>query len=155
EDKMNNAAAGGAVGAIIYNNGTTLPFSNGAQLVGAATLPTLFMNQADGLDLQARLKANPGLTVTMQFAAPTAFPQQPTLASFSSRGPNIAPALKPDLVAVGQDLVTAGQNPFPAGELYDPSGFLESAGTSYSAPITAGAAAVLKGARPGLTQAQY
>ncbi|HTS28389.1 MAG TPA: S8 family serine peptidase [Bryobacteraceae bacterium] len=155
ESKMDNVAAGGAIGAIIYNNGTTQPFSSGGQLVGAATLPTLFMSQADGIDLEGRLAANPGLTAALQFAQPTAFPQSPSLTAFSSRGPSIGAALKPDLVAVGQDLITAGQSSFPAGELFDPSGFVDAAGTSFSAPLTAGAAAIVKSARPGLTPAQY
>src|ERR1017187_8571741 len=71
ESKMNNVAAGGGVAAIIYNNGTTSPFQNGGQGVGAATLPTLFMNQADGIDLKSRLAAAPGLAVTLQFSQAT------------------------------------------------------------------------------------
>src|SRR5579871_20772 len=155
ESKINNVAAGGGVVVIIYNNGTTSPFGNGAQSVGAATLPTMFMTQADGADLKARLAAAPGLSVTLQFAQPVAFSQSTDLTSFSSRGPSVTSALKPDLLAVGQDLITAGQNTFPSGELYSPTGFVYSAGTSYSAPLTAGAAAILKAARPGLTMAQY
>jgi minor extracellular serine protease Vpr len=155
ESKMNNVAAGGGVAAIIYNNGTTSPFQNGGQGVGAATLPTLFMNQADGIDLKSRLAAAPGLAVTLQFSQATALPQRPDLAVFSSRGPSVGSALKPDLVAVGQDIVTAAQNSFPGAELYNSSGFTETQGTSFSAPLTAGAAAILKAARPGLTVAQY
>jgi subtilisin family serine protease len=155
ESKMNNAAAGGAVAAIVYNNGVTQPFQTGGEGVGAATLPTLFMNQADGVDLKSRLAAAPGFAVTLQFAQATAFSQRSDLAGFSSRGPSVGSALKPDLVAVGQDIVTAAQSSFPTGEIYDPSGFMDLAGTSYSAPLTAGAAAILKAARPGLTVAQY
>ena len=43
-DKINNAAAGGALAAIIYNNRTTDPFRFGGQAVSGANLPTLFMS---------------------------------------------------------------------------------------------------------------
>ena len=46
--KINNAAAGGAIAAIIYNNRTTDAFQFGGQVVSGATLPTLFMSQPDG-----------------------------------------------------------------------------------------------------------
>jgi subtilisin family serine protease len=156
EGKMNNVAAGGGVAAIIYNNpGATTTFQTGGELVGAATLPTLFMNLADGSDLKARVAASPSLLVTLGFSQAAGFAQRSDLTSFSSRGPSVGSALKPDLVAVGQDIVTAAQTSFPSGAEYDPSGFMDLAGTSYSAPLTAGAAAILKAARPGLTVAQY
>ena len=155
ESKINNVAQAGGVAAIIYNSPTGNPLTTGGQSLASATLPTLFLNRQDGLDLLARLSAAPGLPVTLDFSHAAGFAQQPSLTSFSSRGPSLARALKPDLVAVGQDLVTSGQNTFPDGELYNPSGFVVEQGTSYSAPLIAGAAAVLKAARPGLTVAEY
>ena len=155
ETKIDNVAAGGALAAIIYNNGTASPFTLYGQTVGAATLPAMFVNQADGADLAARVAASPGLPATLDFAGATAFPARTDLTSFTSRGPSIGGAMKPDLVAVGEEIVTAAQNSFPSGESYDPSGFIDTAGTSFSAPLAAGAAAVLKAARPGLAMAQY
>jgi minor extracellular serine protease Vpr len=155
EDKMNHAAAGGAVAAVIYNNGTTQPFGFGFQDVRAATLPTLFMSQADGQALLAQLGANPGLPVSLDFTISSQFPIRTDLAVFSSRGPNLAAALKPDLVAVGDNIVTAAQYTYPDGGSYDPSGFIDTGGTSFSSPLVAGSAAVLKAARPGLTVQQY
>jgi len=155
ESKIDNAAAGGALAAIIYNNGTTSPFAFNGQTVGAATLPAMFVNQADGADLTARAAASPGLQATLDFAGETAFAARTDLTSFTSRGPNIGSAMKPDIVAVGEEIVTAAQNSFPSGESYDASGFIDTAGTSFSTPLAAGAAAVLKAARPGLTLAQY
>jgi hypothetical protein len=49
----------------------------------------------------------------------------------------------------------ATQTANPAGELYHSDGYIQENGTSFSSPIVAGAAAVLKGARPGLTMDQY
>ena len=155
ESKIDNAAAGGALAAVIYNSATGTPFLTGLQGVGLATLPTLFMGQGDGIDLKSRIAANPGLTATLDFLGATAFPARTDLTDFSSRGPSLGSALKPDLVAVGEELVTATESSDPNGELYDPSGFIDVGGTSYSAPLTAGAAALLKGARPGLTMQQY
>jgi hypothetical protein len=41
------------------------------------------------------------------------------------------------------------------GDMYDPSGFILVDGTSFSTPLVAGAAALIKSARPGLTVDQY
>jgi len=153
--KMNNAAFSGAVGAIIYNNGTASPFGFGGQDVQGARLPTLFIEQADGQALLAQIAANPGLQVTLDFTASAQFPLRTDVVFFSSVGPNLAPAVKPDLVAVGDDIITAAQSTFPDGESYDPTGFIDTAGTSFSTPLVAGSAAVLKAARPGLSMAQY
>jgi hypothetical protein len=63
--------------------------------------------------------------------------------------------MKPDLVAVGTNFYTAAQKFDRRGGLYDPSGYGVTQGTSFSSPLLAGAAALLKAARPGLTIAQY
>jgi len=67
------------------------------------------------------------------------------LASFSSRGPTADGRLKPDLVAPGSDVFTV-----------DPltlSGFARKDGTSFSTPLIAGAAALLREVDPTLTAA--
>jgi subtilisin family serine protease len=155
ESKIDNVAAGGALAAVIYDNGTTGPFGSWNPTVGAATLPAMFVSQADGADLTARVAASPGLQATLDFLGATAFPARTDLTDFTSRGPNIGSAMKPDIVAVGEEIVTGAQNSFPSGESYDPSGFIDTAGTSFSSPLAAGAAAVLKAARPELTMPQY
>jgi subtilisin family serine protease len=155
QSKINNVAAGGALGALIYNNGAAQPFQTILPDVGTATLPAMFVNQAEGTDLKARVAATPGLQVTLDFTGATAFPARTDVTDFSSRGPNVGSAMKPDMVAVGEEIVTAAQNSFSSGESYDPSGFIDTAGTSFSAPLAAGAAAILKAAHPGLTVQQY
>jgi minor extracellular serine protease Vpr len=56
---------------------------------------------------------------------------------------------------VGDWFYTAAQRTVLDGEVYDESGYVVTEGTSFSTPLVAGAAAVLKAARPGLTVAQY
>ncbi|MDQ6662926.1 MAG: S8 family serine peptidase [Acidobacteriota bacterium] len=152
EDKLNNVAAAGAVGGLIY---TTPDRDAGRIGEGSATLPAQMVSNADGLTIKSQLASQPALIATLNFGS---FPQSVDpnrISSFSSRGPNVDFAIKPDLVAVGQDVYTAAQKFDPAGDVYDPAGFALIDGTSFSAPITAGAAAVIKGFRPGLTSAQY
>jgi minor extracellular serine protease Vpr len=149
EVKLTNAAAAGAMAAIIYNNPGGSVFSSNSVTVGAATLPALFVNQAEGEALKGRAQ------VALDFAGATAFPARTDVSEFSSRGPGLGSALKPDLVAVGEEIVTGAQRSYSSGDSYSATGFINTAGTSFSAPLAAGAAAVLKAARPGLTGAQY
>jgi minor extracellular serine protease Vpr len=95
------------------------------------------------------------LQVALDFAGVSGFAARSDVSDFSSRGPSVGSALKPDLAAVGEEIVTGAQNSYSSGESYSASGFIDTAGTSFSTPLVAGAAAVLKGARPGLTVQQY
>ncbi len=72
------------------------------------------------------------------------------MASFSGRGPNLGAGLKPEILAVGDQFFTADTLQRAGSTGYRPM-----MGTSLSAPIAAGTAAVLKAARPGLTVMQY
>jgi minor extracellular serine protease Vpr len=153
DEKINNAAAGGAAAVIVYNSPTGTP--NTLMDVGSATLPAMFVNNPEGLDLKSRVAANSGLQVTLDFLGITPFAVTPGLSDFSSRGPSLGTTLKPDMVAVGEGIVTAAQKTYPDGESYDPSGYIDTAGTSFSSPLVAGAVAVLKSAHPGLTVQQY
>ena len=155
-DKLNDVAAGGALAVIVYNNpgGNTFSRSNGAS-VGTSTLPAMFVNQSEGAGLKARVAQDSGIQVALDFRGVTAFAARTDVSSFSSRGPSVGSALKPDLAAVGEEIVTGAQNSYTSGESFSTSGFIDTAGTSFSTPLAAGAAAVLKGARPGLTVAQY
>jgi minor extracellular serine protease Vpr len=155
-DKVNDVAAGGALAVIVYNNpgGNTFSRSNGAS-VGTSTLPAMFVNQSEGAGLKARVAQDSGVQVALDFRGVTEFGARTDVSVFSSRGPSVGSALKPDLAAVGEEIVTGAQNSYTSGESYSVSGFIDTAGTSFSTPLAAGAAAVLKGARPGLTVAQY
>ncbi len=153
EIKLGNAQKAGAAGAIVYTDAARPDAATMA--VGAVTLPAVMLSNADGVDVKRRSAEDASLTATLRFDG-AAFPAQPNrVASFSSRGPSTANTIKPDLVAAGVSVYTATQRSDKASELYDPDGFLAESGTSFSGPLVAGAAALIKAARPGLTVAQY
>jgi len=153
ETKLNNAEAAGAVGAVIYTDEQRPDLMRMA--VGSAKLPAQSLSYADGVAVKELLKRQPG-TVASLDPGPEWIPLDPSkVASFSSAGPGSDNGIKPDLVAVGTNIYTATQKVDEGGDMYDASGYISTEGTSFSAPIIAGAAAVLKAARPGLTVAQY
>jgi subtilisin family serine protease len=153
-EKLKNAEAAGAIAAVVYTHGLDPdPFP---MVVGDARLPALMVGFANGLWLKRRLQEVPDTAVRLSFFPTVAFPLPGTpLSGFSSRGPTIEGRIAPDLVAVGQFLGTAAGTAEPRGAVYDPSGYRIVQGTSFSAPLVAGAYAVLKEARPGLRARQY
>jgi subtilisin family serine protease len=155
EVKLNNAQKAGAVAAIVYTDADR-PQADIVMRVGTATLPAMLVSYVDGLAIKQRVEKDPEQPATLRFK-PGPFPINPRrIASFSSRGPSSDQSIKPDLVAVGTWLYLATQKSNPDGEtMYDPSGYITEGGTSFSAPVVAGAAAALKAARPGLTVNQY
>ena len=146
--------------------------------------PLVGMSNASGLALKSYVDSNPGTMVTIDPAGALRSPDAAAnlLASYSSFGPSMgafppcsgcAPlGLKPELVATGggDDNLSPDPNDyylygFPgmymAAQNYDPLGFLYSTtrygagnGASFSAPLVAGAAALVKQAHPGYTAAQ-
>jgi hypothetical protein len=149
EVKLNNAERAGAVGAVIYATAAS-PDPIGMN-VGVATLPAEMVSNANGL----LLKGQPGVNVTLRFtlgAVPQDFDK---ITVFSGIGPNVDLSIKPDLVAVGESFYVATQSVDPNGEMYSSDGFALVDGTSFSSPLVAGALALLKSARPGLTIDQY
>ncbi|HEY3443242.1 MAG TPA: S8 family serine peptidase [Paludibaculum sp.] len=154
--KLANAAAAGAIAAIVYNSPNP-PSGGPDDLVymqaGASTLPGLFIGNTNGGKLKELIHSLEDFTVQLRF--PGGAPN--SLAWFTSLGPAITDlAIKPDLVATGTSFYTAAVvGPANSCALCDPSGYTVTQGTSFSAPLVAGAAAVLKSARPGLTSDDY
>jgi minor extracellular serine protease Vpr len=151
EDKLNNAQRAGALAAIVYTDDRPVAIMS----VGSATLPGVMVSNADGLAIKQRLRDNPDLIATVNFRPGPLPANGNRLASFSSAGPNPDENIKPDLVAVGTSIYTATQSWYSAGEMYDESGYTTESGTSFSAPVVAGAVAALKSGRPGLSVQQY
>lgn len=152
-DKIANVAAGGAAGALVYTD-QARPDAITMD-VGGQTLPAMMVSYADGISIKHHLAAHSSDTATLDFSLKS-FPVDPdALADFSAKGPNVDGSIKPDMVAVGQYVYTAAQKFDSKGDVYDPSGYALLDGTSFSSPIVAGGAALLKEARPGLTVAQY
>lgn len=141
DDKIANAQAAGAAMMIVYTDQARPDPIN--MSITSSNLPAVMVSYYNGLHLKSLAAAHGSVTVdftTKEVAQPAN-----SLASFSSRGPTIDASIKPDLVAVGASLVMA--SPGAAYTIAD--------GTSFSSPMAAGAVALVKGARPGLTPAQY
>lgn len=166
-EKLQNAVTSGASAVIVYNaavpaDGSSpdtlinMDLSSASPLSGVANFPGLFVGYADGVSLLSRVAASGSYTVTAEFGLGTGDTHQ--LASFSSRGPDADLIIKPDLVAVGQSVVTAwctNTSLDSTSNQCDPYGFQLMDGTSFSAPFTAGAVALVRSARPGLTADDY
>lgn len=149
ETKINNVAAAGAVAALIYATPSSPdPISMAA---GNATLPASMVSNRVGASIKQQV-ASGGVSATLDFQLKPIAIDPSKLSSYSSLGPNSDSAVKPDLIAVGDNISTA-QPMKNDGSAND--GFVVESGTSFSSPMVAGAAALLKAARPGLTAAQY
>jgi subtilisin family serine protease len=153
EDKLLNAQNAGAIGALVYTHAQSPnPSLMG---VGAASLPAEMVSNADGVEIKQRLAADPSLQAVLRFTNGAVTVNPNRLASFSTRGPNVDNTIKPDLVALGTNVYTATQHFDSSGDMFSPDGYISVGGTSFSSPIVAGAAALLKAHRPGLTSANY
>jgi subtilisin family serine protease len=151
EQKIVAVQNAGAVAALVYTDASRPnPI---AMSTGSAAIPAEMVSYSDGVAVKASLTSS--ATATLDFAQHAMSTSADALAGFSSKGPNLDGAIKPDMVAVGSNIYTATQKFDSTGELYDASGYAVFDGTSFSAPIVAGAAALVKAARPGLTAAQY
>jgi uncharacterized protein (TIGR03437 family) len=158
--KVINAQNAGAQGVILYLADQSA-ISNPVGL-GSTFVPVIEISNQDGVAFKSFLNTNAGRTVLID---PAAFEQEKTsfneLAFFSSLGPTTGDnALKPDLVAVGgsdgffTDIYTAAQSYDVLGELYSANGYQAASGTSFSTPLVAGAAALVKQAHPNFTAPQ-
>jgi subtilisin family serine protease len=145
-EKTNNAAAAGAIAVVIANNqaGIILPS------VPGTTIPVFSVVQADGNALATFGLAN-AATATAQISFPgVGLPNvADALASFSSRGPAASfDLVKPDITAPGVDIlaVLAGTTLTGSEALIGTI-----SGTSMASPHNAGAAALMRQARPTWT----
>ncbi|MCX6636552.1 MAG: S8 family serine peptidase, partial [Acidobacteria bacterium] len=119
------------------------------------SIPSAMIGSAAGAAVKTYLASHPGLQATLDPNL-SAFNVSTfnTVAEFSSHGPSITGLLKPELVAVGTDVYMATQRYDPGGDMFDPNGYTVAQGTSFSAPMAAGVAALAKQINPGFTAAQ-
>lgn len=152
EFKVEFADAAGAVGVVLVNTeGRDSP--EVVLNLETTDIPTYTIGFSDGQDLIDRLATSSNVMVTLDpqlVEEPFASDQ---LAPFSSRGPSVGGGLKPEIVAPGAFLYAAAQRLDRNGDAYSPSGFEAVDGTSFSAPLVAGAAALVWQANPGFTAA--
>jgi len=158
--KVVNAQNAGAQGVILYLADPSTV--TGPAGLGSTVVPVIQISNSDGVALKSFIDANRRRTVLLD---PAAFEREKIafneLSFFSSLGPATGDsALKPDLVAAGgsdgffSDIYTAAQSYDVLGGLYSANGYQAASGTSFSTPLVAGAAALVKQAHPNFTAAQ-
>jgi len=152
--KVANAQRAGAVAVVIVQSGgSNFIFP----MLGLAEtgIPAAMIGSEDGRAVRAFLSANPDRPWRLDPALVEFDAEADTIAYFSSRGPGIGDNhIKPELVAVGTDLYLATQSYDPNGDMWSPDGFTAVQGTSFAAPMVAGAAALVKQLRPAFTPAE-
>jgi hypothetical protein len=163
--KLQNAQVAGAAALIVYNAAVPTDGSDPNSLVtmlldtavspaAVANFPAIFVGYNDGLTL--RSAAAGSSTVTAVFGLTAGDPHQ--IADFSARGPDADLAIKPELVATGNSIITAyctNTTLYSSSNLCSVFGYLFWDGSSFASPLTAGAVAVIKSARPGLSSDDY
>jgi minor extracellular serine protease Vpr len=153
ETKVTYAQQAGAVAAVIYAT-KNAPHSTGMAL-GSARLPAATIRYDDGIAIKQSLASQSSLAGTLRFTPGPVSSVAGRLTYFSAEGPNVDGGIKPDVTAVGGDIYVATQTLDSEGDMYDSSGYTLVDGTSFATPLVAGAAALLKSARPGLSVNQY
>ncbi|MBM7070796.1 S8 family serine peptidase [Shewanella sp. 202IG2-18] len=131
-DKVLNAQARGASFVVIANNSEGEFFSPGGFAEGI-TIPSVGINQDLGNTLKAQIEGGAGQSFSF---VSKSFDDSGAIATFTSRGPSIAGTLKPEITAPGTAILTAQPG------LGD--GLTPISGTSFSAPITAGALSIIR-----------
>ncbi len=153
ELKVAHTSESGAVAALITNvAGDDEPFV----MVELETtdIPAFMIGASDGSRLRSALRTSPNMAVTLDptlVARPFASDQ---LAPYSSRGPSPAGDLKPDLVAPGTFIYSAAQRFDSNGDTFSANGYASVDGTSFAAPLVAGAAALVMQRHPEFSAAE-
>ena len=148
--KAANAAAAGAVAAVIYNN---VDGELSATTVRKSLIPTVGISKVNGEFLKSIIGGDGTGVSAKQIRLNAALLFQPSIADFSSRGPvSGLGQIKPDVSAPGVNILSAtvavGAAETNTGTMFDPSRYIRASGTSFACPHTAGAVALIKQAHP-------
>ena len=151
--KVNYAQAAGAVAVVFQQtDGVDFLFTPGG--LSGTGIPSALIGSTAGRALRSYLQTNRDAQGTLNPAVREVPADADFVADFSARGPTNGDMLiKPELTAPGTDLFMAAQSFDPNGALYDPSGYTVSQGTSFAAPMVAGAAALVKQRFPNASPA--
>jgi hypothetical protein len=135
--KVLNAQARGAAFVIIANsNPDEAPIVAGGDGTGV-TIPTVMITKEDGDAVRALLLDGVEVSYDINSVAKSG---AGAVATFTSRGPSMNGLLKPEITAPGVAIMVA--------EAGSGDGLAPATGTSFSGPMTAGAAALVRGALP-------
>ena len=159
--KLTNAENAGAAGVIFYMADQSTPTG----LTGLSSFSTqaVMLSNSDGVALKNYIDANPGSVTIDPAGVEHSSPNFNQISFFSSYGPSIGDSgIKPDLVAPGAvpsdgiygGIYMAAQRYDPLGGQFSSTGYAAADGTSFSTPIVAGAAALVKQRHPGFNAAQ-
>jgi subtilisin family serine protease len=150
------AAKGASAGILIFDGTVTVVNS---------TIPTWSIGEADARYLLDLLASNDAPGVDPVKGTLSEFPLRikpgsftPAMADFSSKGPVTGfGQVKPDVTAPGvailSSTVRAGGVATSGAVMMNPTGYISASGTSFSSPITAGVAALVKQRHPTWTPA--
>ena len=156
-NKAANAQAAGAVAYIAQNVAIATPASATSLFTVAAVIPMVHLQTTHETQVFAHARVGGMASFSPSFAVAGAV--APVMSGSSSRGPNKLDVnvMKPDITAPGTDIIAAytpaGVNAAEragliAGTVVGRPGATMISGTSMSSPHVAGAAALLKQARP-------
>ena len=134
-EKLLNAQAAGAIAVVMYTDNRAKNAMGGG--ADGIDIPSLMIDNANGLALQALLEAGTAVSVSIDPAKIRIVPLPgDAVSGFSSRGPSKNGALKPDITAPGSEIVSALAGSGTGGAAVT--------GTSMASPMVAGAAAVIQ-----------
>ena len=153
-EKFINAQNAGAIGALVYTYDGTSPFSMGGEDPAVAITGSM-ISFADGQALTASVLAeSTSVIFTDTAASGEAVEVGNTIASFSSRGPNLNTydIIKPDITAPGVKILAATTSAPMLGTQGETFKYLQ--GTSMSSPHIAGMAALFKESNSSWSPAQ-
>jgi subtilisin family serine protease len=158
--KIDSVQQAGGWGALIYNRngseeGPNRPVRDPS--VDGTMIPSYFVSRDIGLIIKEALAGDDVVEVEFHTTPPDEDILTPfELSYFSSLGPSLDYVIKPEITAIGEGCYAATQNDLPGHyqfnsltyTSFDLSGFSFSSGTSFSSPIIAGVAALIKQVNP-------